>query len=172
MSTARDTKPLVATKPFVAEGTRAGLGFLSKAIWLVVPGLGFAVGGILRSKAVPGDLVLGPTLLWAGAAIFAIGLGSPILVNLLTNALPKPTQRVEFFSQEFDVVLEEGAARSIKYSEIQEVKTDSMILSVLVDDEVLEIPFLAFQTRWEMERAESLVRSKLPDASLKSLNVA
>lgn len=172
MSSAQETKPFVTTKPFVMEGSRAGLGFFSKAIWLIVPGIFLAVFGLLRSRSAPGDLVLGPTLFWAGVGFFVVGLGSPMLVQVLVNAMPKPTQRVEFFTHEFDVLLTEGAARSIKYSEVQAVNVDSMVLSILVDDEVLEIPFLAFQTRWELERAEALVRSALPDSNLKSLNVA
>ena len=172
MSRAEETKPLVTTKPFVIEGSRAGLGFLSKAIWLVVPGVFLVVAGLLRSRSVPGDLVLGPNLFWAGVGFFVVGLGSPMLVQILVNAIPKPTQRVEFYSHEFDVLLTEGAARSIKYSEVQRVHVESMVLSIHVDDEVLEIPFLAFRTRWELERAEALVRSSLPDANLRSLNVA
>lgn len=148
------------------------MGFLGKAVWLVVPGGLLITVSLLRAKAVPSDLVLTPTLFWAGIVTLIIGIASPLLVKLLVTAIPQPTQTVEFFSNEFDVVLAEGAARSIRYSEIQGVNSDSMTLSVLVDDELLEIPFLAFQNRWEMERAESLLRSKIPDASLKSLNVA
>jgi hypothetical protein len=172
MSRAEETKPLVRTKPFVIEGTRAGHGFLAKAIWLAVPGVILVAAGVLWSRAYPGDLVLGPTLFWGGLTILAIGLISPMLVQILANAIPKPTQQVEFFTNEFDVLLAEGAARSIKYSEVERVTSESMTLYIFVDGEVLEIPYLAFQTRWELERAEVLVKSRLPDDSLRSLNAA
>lgn len=172
MSGSRDTKPIVETKPFVLEGSRAGLGFMSKAVWLVAPGVCLVVAGILLGRTNPNDLVLSPTLFWAGVAVFCLGLGSPSLVKLLVNSIPQPTQKVEFFSQEFDVVLAEGAARSIKYFEVDSVYSDGSTLFILVEGETLEIPYLAFQTRWELERAEALVRSKLPDSNLKSLNAA
>lgn len=142
------------------------------AVWLVVPGVLLIVAGLLTSRTLQNDLVLGKTLLWAGIAVFSLGVLSPLVVKHLVNSIPQPTQRVEFYTSEFDVVLMEGAARSIKYADVDRVSASSMTLSVLVEDEVLEIPFLAFQTRWEMERAEALLRSKLPDSNLKSLNAA
>lgn len=169
MKEASDTRPIVATKTFQLEGHRMAMGLLPKAVWGALPGALLVFLGVAIKRSHPGDLVIGPTLIWAGCALTMICIGAPFAANLMAKILPRPTQRIEFFTHEFDVVLTEGASRSIPYTLVEEMWEEGQSFCLKVDGETLEIPFLAFQTRWEMERAQALIKAKRPDQSLKSL---
>ncbi len=164
-----DTRPLIATKPFQMEGRFVAARLVPKAFLGAIPGTMICLAGIAVRRANANDLVWGTTLLWAGGIIAGLSLLAPAAVRLMSRALPRTTQHVEFYSHEFDVFLAEGASKSIPYSEVQAIWEDGMMVCIRLRDETVEIPYLAFSNRWEMERAVTLVRSKLPDTSLKSL---
>lgn len=169
MAEASDNRPLIATRPFQIEGRHFASKLAPKALFGAVPGVVICVSGLILGRSNPNDLVLAPTLLWAGGIIAGLSILAPLAVGLMAKALPRTTQHVEFFSHEFDVFLSEGASKSIPYSAVQSIWQDGMMVCIQVGDETVEIPYLAFLNRWEMERAVALVRSKLPDTSLKSL---
>lgn len=169
MAEASDNRPLIATKPFQIEGRQVASRLVPKALYGIVPGLIICIVGLTIRRSNPNDLALVPTLLWAGGVIVGLSILAPLAVAMMAKALPRTTQHVEFFSHEFDVFLSEGASRSIPYSDIQAIWEDGMLVCIQVGGETVEIPYLAFVNRWEMERAVALVRSKLPDTSLKSL---
>lgn len=169
MAEASDNRPLIATKPFQIEGRHVASMLAPKALYGVVPGLVVCIVGLTIGRSNPHDLALAPTLLWAGGAIVGLSILAPLAVGLMAKALPRTTQHVEFFSHEFDVFHSEGASKSIPYSDVRAIWEDGMMVCIKVDEEVVEIPYLAFANRWEMERAVSLVRSKLPDTRLRSL---
>lgn len=169
MAEASDNRPLLATKPFQIEGRHVASKLAPKALFGVVPGLVICIVGLTIRRNNPHDLALAPTLLWAGGVIVGLSILAPLAVALMAKALPRTTQHVEFFSHEFDVFHSEGASKSIPYSDVKSIWEDGMMVCIEVEEEVVEIPYLAFVNRWEMERAVSLVRSKLPDTRLKSL---
>lgn len=164
-----DTRPLVTTKTFQLEGGRVAMSLLPKAMWGAAPGAVMAIAGFVVNRSHPEDLVVGSTLMWAGSAVFLLCVAAPLLANLMTTVLPRPSQRVEFFTHEMDVVLTEGSSRSIPYIEIEAMWEEGQALCLRISGETLEIPHLAFQTRWELERAQSLINAMRPDQTLRSL---
>lgn len=169
MEKANDTRPLIATKTFQLEGRRVAKGLQMRAAWGGLLGGISALLGIVLMKANPQDLALGPTLIWAGAVVAGLCLCAPAFAGLMSVLLPRPSQRVEFYSHELDVILIEGASRSIPYIAVESMWEEGQSLCIKVGGETLEIPYLAFQTRWEMERAQGLIKAMRPDDSLKSL---
>ena len=169
MKEASDTRPLITTKTFKLEGGRIALGLMPKAVWGALPGAGIVIAGISIKKSHPEDLVVASTLIWAGAALILCCIAAPFLANLMAAVLPRPSQRVEFYTHELDVVLTEGASRSIPYVSVEAMWEEGQSLCLEIAGETLEIPHLAFQTRWEMERAQSLIKAMRPDQTLRSL---